>query len=217
MIKYFRKIRQWLLTENRFSKYLLYAIGEIVLVVIGILIALSINNWNQSQNEKQIETQYLNNIVRDLNEQFISIDTQMQIEKSYYEAASHLIEDYNKDHAFTLDSIFYKQATYLFYRKTFVITDPTYTDLISSGNISVLKNQANKDQLLNYYQELERIEKIIQNNNSLLIDQHYLKAILKISYSYENLFEVYGEGLSNFPGHIAVSYTHLTLPTKRIV
>ena len=49
MIKFFRKIRQRMLTENKFSKYLLYAIGEIILVVIGILIALSINNWNQKK------------------------------------------------------------------------------------------------------------------------------------------------------------------------
>jgi hypothetical protein len=49
MIKFFRKIRRKLLTENKFSKYLLYAIGEIILVVIGILIALSINNWNQKR------------------------------------------------------------------------------------------------------------------------------------------------------------------------
>ena len=52
MIKFFRKIRQQLLTENRFSKYLLYAIGEIVLVVIGILIALQINNWNEAQKQE---------------------------------------------------------------------------------------------------------------------------------------------------------------------
>ena len=51
MIKFFRKIRQQLLSENKFSKYLIYAIGEIVLVVIGILIALSINNWNQEKIE----------------------------------------------------------------------------------------------------------------------------------------------------------------------
>ena len=49
MIKFFRKIRQRLLTENKFSKYLLYAIGEIILVVIGILIALQINNWNEGR------------------------------------------------------------------------------------------------------------------------------------------------------------------------
>ena len=47
MIKFFRKIRQRLLSENKFSKYLFYAIGEIVLVVIGILIALQVNNKNE--------------------------------------------------------------------------------------------------------------------------------------------------------------------------
>jgi hypothetical protein len=47
MVKFFRKIRQKLLSENKFSKYFIYAIGEIVLVVIGILIALQINNWNE--------------------------------------------------------------------------------------------------------------------------------------------------------------------------
>jgi hypothetical protein len=52
MIKFFRKIRQNLLSEGKTVKYLKYAIGEIVLVVIGILIALSINNWNENQKKK---------------------------------------------------------------------------------------------------------------------------------------------------------------------
>jgi hypothetical protein len=47
MIKFFRKIRQKLLSENKFSKYLIYAIGVIFLVMIGILLALQINNWNE--------------------------------------------------------------------------------------------------------------------------------------------------------------------------
>lgn len=56
-MKIFRKIRQKLLSENRLSKYLIYAIGEIVLVVIGILLALQINNWNENRkNTNQIET-----------------------------------------------------------------------------------------------------------------------------------------------------------------
>ncbi|MEN2281330.1 DUF6090 family protein [Algoriphagus sp. SE2] len=49
MIKFFRKIRYNLMSENNTSKYVKYAIGEIVLVVIGILIALQINNWNESR------------------------------------------------------------------------------------------------------------------------------------------------------------------------
>ena len=59
MIKFFRKIRQKLLTENKFSKYLLYAVGEIILVVIGILIALQINTWNQEKLLRQKETKSL--------------------------------------------------------------------------------------------------------------------------------------------------------------
>jgi hypothetical protein len=56
MINFFRKIRQRLLSQNKFSKYLLYAIGEILLVVIGILIALQVNNWNnQKQNDLQAQ------------------------------------------------------------------------------------------------------------------------------------------------------------------
>ena len=54
MIKFFRKIRQNLLSENKFSKYLIYAIGEIILVVIGILIALQINNWNESEKNQVV-------------------------------------------------------------------------------------------------------------------------------------------------------------------
>ena len=66
MIKFFRKIRQRLLTDNKFSKYLLYAIGEIILVVIGILIALQINNWNAEQKIKKEEIGILNNLLESL-------------------------------------------------------------------------------------------------------------------------------------------------------
>ncbi len=59
MIKFFRKIRQQMLTENKSSKYLLYAIGEIFLVVIGILIALQINNWNENEKTAAFELELL--------------------------------------------------------------------------------------------------------------------------------------------------------------
>jgi len=66
MIKFFRSIRQKLLSENKISKYLIYAIGEIVLVVIGILIALSINNWNQEIKTKKQEIKILTELKNDL-------------------------------------------------------------------------------------------------------------------------------------------------------
>ena len=62
MIKFFRKIRQQLLAENRFGRYVIYAFGEIVLVVIGILIALQINTWNESKENKKWERQFLEDL-----------------------------------------------------------------------------------------------------------------------------------------------------------
>ncbi len=70
MIKFFRKIRQQLLAENKFTKYLIYAVGEIVLVVIGILIALSINNSNDAKKmrmkERVVLTQMQQNLKNDI-------------------------------------------------------------------------------------------------------------------------------------------------------
>ena len=87
MIKFFRKIRQKLLTENKFSKYLIYAIGEIILVVIGILIALSINNWNQEQQQKKILNNIYTTIKVDLQQDIKNIDkivnSSQPIEKEY--------------------------------------------------------------------------------------------------------------------------------------
>ena len=66
MIKFFRKTRQRLLTENKFSKYLIYAIGEIVLVMIGILLALQVNNWNESRKATNRLDTYTKKLVNDI-------------------------------------------------------------------------------------------------------------------------------------------------------
>ena len=72
MIKFFRKIRQKLIIEKKTSKYFKYAIGEIVLVVIGILIALQINNWNENRINKQKTIGYLNSLLEDIKSDVIS-------------------------------------------------------------------------------------------------------------------------------------------------
>ena len=66
MIKFFRKIRQSLLHDNKFGKYLLYAIGEIILVVIGILIALQINTWNEWRKDRIKEENILHDLAKNI-------------------------------------------------------------------------------------------------------------------------------------------------------
>ena len=67
MIKFFRTIRKDLMQQNKTGKYLKYAIGEILLVVLGILIALQINNWNESRKATRQEVKILNELKNDLN------------------------------------------------------------------------------------------------------------------------------------------------------
>jgi hypothetical protein len=66
MLTFFRKIRKALLDSGRISRYLLYAFGEILLVVVGILIALQINNWNEWRKERIQETKVLTELVKTL-------------------------------------------------------------------------------------------------------------------------------------------------------
>jgi len=79
MIPFFRKLRKQLASDNKPLKYMRYAIGEIVLVVIGILIALSINNWNQDRQQRQKEKQILIELQRDL----VSNDSILQHEINF--------------------------------------------------------------------------------------------------------------------------------------
>ncbi|MGN7515736.1 MAG: DUF6090 family protein [Allomuricauda sp.] len=94
MIKFFRKIRQNLLSEGKTGKYLKYAIGEIILVVIGILIALQINNWNNDRIESKIETNILKEIVVNLKKDVVNLNSKIRFnlekEKSNKEVLTHL-------------------------------------------------------------------------------------------------------------------------------
>ena len=83
MIKFFRHIRQRLLSESKFSKYLLYAIGEVVLVIVGILFALQINNWNSNKQAHNQELELYAKLLDDLNDNFNSTIGNKTIMKRY--------------------------------------------------------------------------------------------------------------------------------------
>lgn len=91
MFKFFKRIRQQLLSQNRFSKYLFYAIGEIVLVVIGILIALQVNNWNLERKAIQEEIIILKNIKEDITLDTLDIFFNLSYHKKFYEAEMQLL------------------------------------------------------------------------------------------------------------------------------
>ena len=101
MIKFFRKIRQNLLSEGKTTKYFKYAIGEIVLVVIGILIALQINNWNEERKEKESLNAIYNLVISDLESDLKTIPEILKYNSNKAPLLKHIIKgnlsrnDYN--------------------------------------------------------------------------------------------------------------------------
>ncbi|WP_339666168.1 DUF6090 family protein [Maribacter arcticus] len=97
MIKFFRKIRQNLLSEGKTRKYLKYAIGEIVLVVIGILIALQINNWNEDRKSEAKKQDYYVQLLDDLNSDIISAQNTIEEFSNHQKEYNDYISSYNNE------------------------------------------------------------------------------------------------------------------------
>ncbi|GAA4311761.1 hypothetical protein GCM10023115_32460 [Pontixanthobacter gangjinensis] len=85
MLRFFRKIRQRLLAENKFRKYLLYALGEITLVVIGILIALAINNWKEDRIVEKREEFYLQGLKDEFEQNRIKLQNLIEVNRLNYQ------------------------------------------------------------------------------------------------------------------------------------
>ena len=172
MIKFFRKIRQKMLSENKFSKYLIYAIGEIILVVIGILIALSINNWNENRKNRISESEYYCKLLADF-----ELDRQNIAE--LYKESQHKIEtskkllldlnNKNRDKSFLVNN--YLQALRT---NAFSPSKVAMTDLVSSGKLNLLVNDSLKNSLVRYYGELDNLLYQLEINRSKSIERAFL-------------------------------------------
>ncbi len=165
MIKFFRKIRQNLLSEGKTGKYLKYAIGEIVLVVIGILIALSVNNWNNNRINHLKEDNYLINLASDLNNQLKIIDRTLKGETQIFNNLTKAANNYKKYKKFRPVKEDLVLISALNDRWSFAITQPTYTELLSTGNLDLITNSVLKNLMVRYYEDLKLTDQIIEKNN----------------------------------------------------
>tara|TARA_R100000935_G_scaffold21876_2_gene40375 strand:+ start:22651 stop:23337 length:687 start_codon:yes stop_codon:yes gene_type:complete len=179
MIKFFRSIRQRLVVENRFSKYLLYAIGEIVLVVIGILIALQINNWNESRKQATTETEFITSLQNDLQQdkafiQLILELTEPRIE--VYKILNSDLQNLYRDDRSSLDSIF---KIYFKSQRTFYPISGSYESAISGNQITVFRNKELVQKVIKLYNST--YDRLIDNGQ--ILDERW--AFLSEKYSYE--------------------------------
>ena len=157
MIKFFRKIRQNLLSESKFSKYLIYAIGEIILVVIGILIALQINNWNEKQKEEKSELLILKTLQKDFIENKKMYSEIVDKQQFVIDNCKSLIKCFeNKVVEYKRDSI----GTFIYYGAfNYYGAEPilgSYEALIGSGDLKILTNETLKSNLALFSSEINQ-------------------------------------------------------------
>ena len=168
MIKFFRKIRFDLMEKNKTGKSLKYAIGEIVLVVIGILIAISINNWNENRINDNIEKTYYQRFLDDVYLDEEILIQQIELTKNRLFSANTLLSYLQQE------NVNMKQIANAIRnsvsRSDFKIepTKITYEDVKSSGNLNLIRDFVLKYKLDKYYANLEGLMNNININASRL-------------------------------------------------
>ena len=175
MIKFFRKIRQKLLSENKFTKYLLYAIGEITLVMIGILLALQVNNWNEQKKLKKEYISDLKSIKENLEKDAINITTNIKNGTRY---SSQLKERLKTESYFIEGSSIIMQIS----QPGLFFDDSGYTNAKNKNTLIYIQNDSLKNIFHEYYiRQIEilqisadRLEKI-----ATILKKHYLESGLQ--------------------------------------
>jgi hypothetical protein len=137
MIKFFRKIPQNLLMENKTGKYFKYAIGEIILVVIGILIALQINNWNENNKKNKLNTSYITSLIDDYTKDTIQLNSSINFNKLALQETDSIMASLSSEDIELDDFVYYFKTFNRLIRTDNTFNTNSFNVLISTGNIDL--------------------------------------------------------------------------------
>tara|TARA_R110001592_G_scaffold124156_2_gene332829 strand:+ start:248 stop:988 length:741 start_codon:yes stop_codon:yes gene_type:complete len=164
MIKFFRKIRQKLLSENKFSKYLIYAIGEIILVVIGILIALQINQNAENKKTDKTRHDYYIQLLEDLNNDRQFVNETIAHFQSDQDAYNEYLKTYENTEL-SPKQVYEHLMSLSIYSTTLSFNSNTIESLRSSGEI-ILFPLSIRNKLINLLRFQDNILKNVQLNDT---------------------------------------------------
>jgi hypothetical protein len=190
MLRFFRRIRQRLLTDNKFSKYLLYAVGEILLVVIGILLALQVNNWNEQRKIEIAADSYRAKLRNDLAMDTLNINTLLADGDRMQRDIESYFKFFDAQEEESLDTLLNRaKGVYTNFFRYFPV-NYTFEDMQNSGN-SALLSEAERKALINLYNEQQFLMIIIDKAiTDIKSYQHERNKYLDFDLSEKNFFEI---------------------------
>ena len=166
MIKFFRRIRKQLLGEGKIGNYLKYAIGEVVLVAIGILMALQINNWNEKRLNSILEQELMFNLISDIEVDIINLKYQDSVLALAFLAKTRL-GSFIKGEDLSRDSVFYylsKSGP----TTTFNATTITYDEMKNADGFKVISSKEIRREIAILYKQYE----IVKTKEILYFEAH---------------------------------------------
>jgi hypothetical protein len=163
MIKFFRKIRYDLMEKNKTGKYFKYAVGEIILVVIGILIALQINNWNEKKNNINQAEKHLETISLNLKDDILQAEKLLSETQTTIEYANDFLDQFKT--LKPLDNNIQMYLIYLMFERNIEINESGLKALLNSNSMSFIDENL-QSKILNYYRYIEQLKSRELNANT---------------------------------------------------
>lgn len=144
--------------------------AELVLVVVGILVALAIDGWISDSRDRQTEVDYLELLARDIEGIQEQVDLQIEFEKERVDTAVTAYAALNTSNPAGKRAEIGTLLALLVARRTISLRSATYDQMVSSGHLQLIGNHELRNMIVRYFAELERVERITDNNNRELID-----------------------------------------------
>jgi len=185
MIKIFRKIRQQLLTQNRFTRYILYAVGEIVLVMIGILLALQVNKWNNNIELKQNELIFLDKLKDEINNNVKNIMRLDSLTGTYIKSFEEPFNNYYKIK--TVEDLLELGEKFKSQWHPLRFTTTIYDEMVNTGRMYTLQNKVLQNQISEYYDYAKDNKGFIETINKTAAELLFINdKMFPVSYLVEN-------------------------------
>ncbi len=167
MIKFFRRIRYDLMEKNRTGKYIKYAIGEIILVVIGILIALAISNWNDNRKNNAETRDFKGRLADEIEININNVDSAIEVQSKHIAASKSILDLFHKDHK-NINPEYLDSLMIIIYQSASVeINNGTFAEGLNTGKIGNIPSDKLRSalySLTSIISDTRRLEQINTND-----------------------------------------------------
>jgi hypothetical protein len=171
------------LTNSLLNRRLGFFVAELVLVIVGVLVALAVDGWISDLHDRQTEGVYLELLARDIEGIRRQADLQIEFEIEKIDAAVRAYAALTTSDPRTKQAEIGSSLAMLISRRTLSLSSATYDQMVSSGHLQLIRNHELRNKIVRFFATMERNERITENNNRELIDQVFVPFVMRVGVS----------------------------------